>query len=235
MKRSIIISFILLVLLAACSPNGSGAECKQGICVSLEVLGPIQAMEPAPFIITVKTDKDVTGLGISISGDATVSIIDIEKKPDGAKLGYQDKTSLSWLIDTKGGVEYSFSGHVAFPKPTVSYGVFNYGLIVAAGNPSITRVTDSVTIYMDSSGKQVEEGTAKSAMQTDFPAPTPPPDLTIVPVTPFPTVTWPTETPFPSPTQTQPAYPAPGKQISTEGANQKQPLPSPTQAAYPNP
>lgn len=233
MKRSIIFSFLIVVLLAACSPNGSGANCKQGICVSLEVLGPVQAMQPAKFIITVTTDKDVTGLSISISGDARVTIIDIERKPEGAKLGYQDKTSLSWLLDTKGSVQYTFSGHVAFPKPTASYGVFHSGLIVAAGNSSISPVTDSVTVYMDSSGKQVEEGKAKTILQTDFPLPTLRPDVTVVLETPMPTVARPTATPLPSPTPAQPAYPAPGKQLSTEGANKNQP--TPTQAAYPSP
>jgi len=235
MKRSIIFSFLFMVLLAACSPSGSGAECKDGVCVSIILETSVQASEPVPFSILVKSEKDVSSLGISLYGDSAITIVDAEKKPAEAQVSYQDKRSIDWKINAKGGVEYKFSGHVIFPKPSASYGVFHYGLIAAAGQPSMGRVTDSVTIYMDSSGKQVEEGNAKTILQTDFPAPTPPPNLTIVPVTPLPTVAWPTATSLPSPTPTQLAYPAPGKQISTEGANPKQPLPSPTQAAYPNP
>ena len=39
------------------------------------------------------------------------------------------------LIDTNGGKEYIISGHVILAKPTVSYGIFSYGLIAAAGHP----------------------------------------------------------------------------------------------------
>ncbi|MFZ3150271.1 MAG: hypothetical protein WA116_01155, partial [Anaerolineaceae bacterium] len=64
-------------------------------------------------------------------------------------------------------------------------------------------------------GKQVEESRAEMELETDFPAPTAPPNLTIVPETPFPTIVWPTVTPLPSPspsptitrTPTLPVYP----------------------------
>jgi len=234
-KRFFLISMLLILLLAACSPNGPSGECQEGICVSITVEGPVQALEPVLFSISVKSEKDVTGLGISVYGDTQVTILDIEKKPEEAELGYQDKNSMDWRINTTGGKEYIFSGHVVFPKPTVSYGVFSYGIIVAASQPSITRVTDSVTIYLDASGKQVEESEAKLEVQTEFPAPTPPPDLTIIPETPIPTVVWPSPTPFPSPTPTTPAYPAPGEKISTDDAGKNQFLPTPTLPAYPNP
>ncbi|MEW6649655.1 MAG: hypothetical protein AB1453_05640, partial [Chloroflexota bacterium] len=177
------------------------------------------ALQPARFIITVKTEEDVSGLGISLYRSQTITILDIEKKPDIAELAYQDKNMQSWLIDTKGGEEYTFTGHIVFEKPTVSYGIFSYGLIASAGHPSIARVTDSITIYLDAEGKQVEESRAQMEIETGFPVPTAPPDLTIVPETPLPTIVWPTNTPLPSPTHspspsptvtrtpTPPAYP----------------------------
>jgi len=235
MKRSITFSLLFMVLLAACSPSGSEAECKDGVCVSIILETSVQASEPVPFSIVVNSEKDVSGLGISLYGDSAITIVDAEKKPAEAQVSYQDKRSIDWKINAKGGVEYKFSGHVIFPNPSASYGVFHYGLIAAAGHPSMGQVTDSVTIYMDSSGKQVEEGNAKTILQTDFPAPTPPPDLTIVPVTPMPTVAWPPSTMLPSPTPTHPAYPAPGDNASTENVNKNQPLQTPTLAAYPNP
>jgi hypothetical protein len=235
MKRPLIFSILLIFLLAACSPSGSGAECKEGICISIMIEGPVQALVPARFVISVKTEKDISQLPIGLTIFPEITISDIEKIPENAKLVYQDHTMLSWVINTKGGTEYSLTGHIVLAKPTVSYGIFNYSIMAYFSQPTFGRVTDSITIYLDSSGKQVEEGNAKSALQTDFPAPTPPPNLTIVPETPLPTVAWPTATPPPSPTPSQLAYPGPEKQMSTEGANEKLPLPSPTQAAYPKP
>jgi len=229
MKRYLI-SFLMLLLiipLVACSPSSSGSECKEGICVSLEVEGPIQALQPIPFVIYFSTEKDITGLEISMYGDISISINDIEKKPDEAKTTFQKDSSLHWQMDAKGGEEYMITGHIILAKPTVSYGIFSYGLIASAGHPSIARVTDSVSIYLDAEGNQVENSKAILEMQTDWPAPTPPPDLTIIPPTPWPTIIWPTETP--PPTATPPVYPAPGE----EGAAEQQILP--TLPGYPNP
>ncbi len=219
MKRFFWFSMLLIIVLAACSSSGSGAECKEGICVSIEVEEPIQAMEPARFMISVKTEKDITNLGISLYGDLAITILDIEKKPDEAEITFQKESSMDWQIDAKGEEEYVITGHIILAKPTVSYGIFRYGLIAAAGHPSIARVTDSITIYLDAEGKQVEESQAKMEIETGFPVPTPPPDLTIIPETPFPTIVWPTDTPLPSPspspstsptitrTPTLPSYP----------------------------
>lgn len=70
-------------------------------------------------------------------------------------------------------------------------------------------MTNSITIYLDAEGKQVEESRAKLELETDFPAPTPLPDLTIVPETPMPTIMWPTDTPLPSPSPS----PSPSPQL----------------------
>lgn len=164
-----------------------------------------------------------------------MSVSDIEKIPENAKLIYQDHTIIGWEIDAKGGEESEIIGHFVLAKPTVSYGIFSYSAMAHFSQPDFGRVSKSVTIYLDSSGMQVEEGIVKTILKTGFPAPTPPPDLTIIPETPIPTVAWPTATPFSLPMATQPAYPVPGKQISTERVNQKQPLPPSTQASYPNP
>ena len=207
MKRFFWFCLLITSILTACSSSGSGAECKEGICVSIEVEGPVHALQPIPFIIYFSTEKEITGLEISMYGDVSITINDIEKKPDEAEITFQKESSMHWQIDAKGGEKYIISGHVVLAKPTVSYGVFNYGLIVAAGHPSITRVTDSITIYLDAEGNQIEESQAKMELETEFPAPTPPPDLTLVPETPWPTIVWPTETSLPTATPTLPAYP----------------------------
>lgn len=227
MKRVFWSSLLLVLLLSACSTSSSDVECLEGICVSLEVDGPIQALQPVPFVISFSTEKDITGLEISLYGDTNINIIDIDKKPDGAKITFQKESSMHWQIDTKGGEEYVITGHFELPFPTVSYGIFSFGLIASAGHPSIARVTDSVSIYLDAEGNQIENSKAILEMQTDWPAPTPPPDLTIVPPTPWPTIVWPTETPLPI--ITPPGYPAPGE----GGAAGQQKFP--TLPAYPNP
>jgi hypothetical protein len=152
-------------------------------------------------------------------GDVSITINDIEKQPYGAEITFQKGSSLHWQIDTKGGEEYLITGHIILAKPTVSYGFFSYGLIASAGHPSSARVADSITIYLDAEGKQVEESRAQMEIETGFPVPTAPPDLTIVPETPLPTIVCPTNTPLPSPTHspspsptvtrtpTPPAYP----------------------------
>ncbi|MGV8049897.1 MAG: hypothetical protein AB2L21_06065 [Anaerolineaceae bacterium] len=215
MKRIFRFSMLLILFLSACSSSSTDAECKEGICISIEVEGPVQALEPARFIISVKTEKDISELPIGLSVFPGVTISDIENIPENASLVYQDETMLDWQINTKGGQEYSFSGYIILSEPTVSYGIFSYSVLAFFTQPTFGRVSDSVTIYLDAEGKQIEESRVKLELETDFPAPTPPPDLTIIPETPFPTIVWPTVTPLPSPspsptitrTPTLPVYP----------------------------
>ncbi len=233
MKQSMCIFIACIFLLAACSPNGASYECMNGICVRLEITGSVQSLEPVPFILSIKTNNDISHLGISVSGDANITISVIEKYPEGAELAYQDERSRDWWLDTKGGQEYFFTGYVIFPEPSASYGVFHWGLIASAGTPTSIRVTDSVLIYLDATGKQVDENRARE-LETNWYPPTPPLDLTIVPETPLPTAYFPpTETNVPTPTPTLNAYPAPDDY--TENGTGTKNEPSPLSTAYPNP
>lgn len=207
MKRFFWFSMLLILLLSACSASSSGAECKEGICINIDVEGPVQALQPIPFVIYFSTEKDITGLEISMYGDISITINDIEKKPDDIKTTFQKGSSMHWQIDAKGGEEYVITGHITLAKPTVSDGIFSYGLIAAAGHPSIARVTDSITIYLDAEGNQLEESEALLLMETEYPLPTPPPDMIVITRTPWPTIIWPTDTPLPTLTPTLPSYP----------------------------
>lgn len=200
MKRFFWLSMLLMLLLPACSPGSSGAECKEGICVRIEVAGPVQALEPAKFIISVKTKKNINKLPIGLLVFPGVIISDIVEFSENAILVYQDKTQLNWQLNAKEGEEYSFSGHIILSKPTVSYGIFSYTVLAHFSQPTFGRISDSITIYLDAEGKQIEESRAKRMSETDFPLPTPPPDLIVITDTPFPTIVWPTNTPLPSPT-----------------------------------
>jgi hypothetical protein len=179
LKSPLILPILLILVLTACSP--SGYSCKAGICIRISVEGPVQALVPARFVISVKTEKDISKLPIGFNIFPETTLSDIEKFPDNAELVYQDKTILDWTLNTKAGQEYSFIGHIILAKPTVSYGIFSYSVIAHFSQPDFGRVSNSVTIYLDSSGMQVEDGKVKTILQTGFPAPTPPPDLTIVP------------------------------------------------------
>lgn len=193
---------LLILSLSACSSSSSDAECKEGICIKIEIEGPAQALQPIPFMIYFSTEKDITGLDISMYGNVSITISDIEKKPDEIKTTFQKGSSMHWQIDTKGGEEYVITGHITLAKPTVSYGVFSYDLFAAAGHPSIARVTDSITIYLDAEGKQVEESQAILELETDLPLPTQPTDMIVITRTPWPTIIWPTDTPLPTFTPT---------------------------------
>jgi hypothetical protein len=198
---------LLVVIFTACSSSGSSSVCEQGICVRIEIEGPVQALEPARYIIFVKTEKDISKLPIGLSVLPGITISNVEKIPENATLVYQDKTLWEWQINTKGGEEYSFTGYIILSEPTVSYGIFSYSVFAFFSQPTFGQVTDSVMIYLDAEGKQVEESQAKMELETVFPAPTPRPDMTVVPETPWPTVVWPTETLPASPSPTFPPYP----------------------------
>lgn len=235
MKRIFWFSMLLIPLLAACSSDGAGFECREGICISIEIKGPVQASVPFPFTVTVKTEEDMSDLAVGISVYPGDSIHDIQSIPKSAEAIYQDGRSLDWHINTISGEEYKFSGQVVFAKPTVSYGIFGHDIIIYASKPTIPRVTDSVTIYLDAEGNQVEENYAITVLQTEFPAPTPPPDLTIVPQPAMPTVVWPSATALPLSLPTQPAYPVPGENMNTEQEDTRQPTPTEVLPAYPSP
>lgn len=231
MKRYFWLFLILLAGMAACGPGGSGGVCDKGVCVDVTIEGPVQALKPAPFVITVRTEKDAPGLGVSISTDPGVTLQGVQSSPESAKLAYQDKGMLSWLIDAKGGEEYSFSGHVVIDKPTVSYGTSHYGVIVAAWPQQSGEVRKSFTIYLDAEGKQVDDSQGKRAMETDLPLPTDATPYFPVTATPGPASSVTPPLPSETPSLTVPAYPAPEE---TQGAAPKSgTLPTPMPPAYP--
>ncbi len=209
MKIRFTLSIILTFVFTACSPSGSTFECQNGICIDININNEVQALQPVEFTILVKTEKDVSGLGITIISEGIK--LEITAKPEGSELMFQDLRSMDWILNTKGNEEYIFSGIVIFPKPSISYGLSSYGMIVSAILPSAARVTDSVTIYLDSDGKQVDSNQAKILLETEMPGPTSPPDITVVVDTLYPSITPPPQDmPTPTPTYTDVPYPPPG-------------------------
>lgn len=72
-------TLLLAVLLASCAPGGLETKCEDGVCVDITIVGPVRASEPAPFTISVKTEKDIDNLGISLDIDSNATVKDIEK------------------------------------------------------------------------------------------------------------------------------------------------------------
>lgn len=199
---------IFIIILSACSPGGSGFQCSEGICIDIEFESPVNSLDPVVFVVKVKTDKDIIGLGISISSDPNSTIHSIDLNTPEAELRYQAEDLVSFRINSKGGITYTYSGLLVLEKSSMAYGISGYRLIAAASLPSGFRVNDSYRLYLDSEGNQLEEGEAKLLMETDLPLPTLPPDVTVLPDTPFPTIIWPTDTPLPTLTPTSTATPA---------------------------
>lgn len=210
MKRFSQFFMVLLLILTVtgCSGDGSGLNCKEGICIDLKIASPVKSQKPAKFTISVKTDKDISDLIVTIGGGASIKLLDNGQQPVGAELVHQDETNLGWRIDTKAGEEYIFTGNAIFPKPTVSYGIFSFQLDASASKPTLTRVTDYVSVYLDAEGNELDSTKAKIAKQTDYPLPTAPTDQIVITKKPFPTIT-PAAPPTETPTPTVPAYPGP--------------------------
>jgi hypothetical protein len=150
---------------------------------------------------------DLAGLYVGITGNSTVTIYDSVGTPAGATLVHQDETYLDWQVDTVSGQEHTFSGRVDLMDPDVSFGLATYTVGAHAHYPSIARVADSVVIFLDPSGNQVDGTAARQTLEVPVILPTAPPDLTIVPFTPFPTLVPPAPTPVPA--TTVPGYPGP--------------------------
>lgn len=235
MKRFPWISIFLILFFSACSSISAGAKCEGGVCIGIEILGPVEALKSTQFVISIKTDKDTSDLGISLYSVPGVTIVDIQKTLERAKLIYQDKDIAHWNIDTKGGEEYKLFGNVTLSKPTVSYGIFRYQVITRAYKPPICNISTSASIYLDAEGKQVETSKLKTLLQTNYPLPTSLPNLTIIPETALPRVTSTTIQPTIMPTSTLAAYPAPDGTPGSESVNKIQPSPMPTLQAYPSP
>lgn len=185
MKRFCWLVTLVALVLTACSSESSGAECREGVCISVRLEGPVKALDPALVVVTLTTDQDIADLYIGIRGDSTVTIHDSVGAPAGAAIILQDETYLTWQFSTIAGQEYTFSGHVIFARLDA---IASYGVEAVASKPAIARVTDYIGIYLDGAGNQMDAAEARSYLELTVFAPTAPADLTIVPFTPFPTL-----------------------------------------------
>lgn len=121
--------------------------------------------------------------------------------PESAKVSRQEERDISWHIDTKSGETYTFSAYILIDQPSASYGVFSYHLLARANDATGRIARDSVDVYLDAAGNQLDADKARE-MPT-YPLPTlaftfvPKPTATMTPTAALPTMT-------PSPTATLP-------------------------------
>jgi hypothetical protein len=141
-----------------------GPTCIEGTCVRLTLAGPAQAVAPTRFEIWVRTDQDKPGSYVEVIGDLSgVTVGSIDTVPGNAVLVYQDKRSITWQLDTTGGVPYTFAGLLLLDKlvtdsvDCVSREPIPASYSVAGVASSITsgRVVDSAGMCLDGNGDQV--------------------------------------------------------------------------------
>jgi hypothetical protein len=132
---SLKVGLTTLFLLSACVPASApgGANCKQGICVNIQLSEPISFNEPITATITVETDQDIPRLGVSLWADYGVLV----EKPN------------SWQVETKSHQPVTFTG-------TVRFTLEGYLTVLAsAGTPSGVNVADSIVVNVTRAGGTV--------------------------------------------------------------------------------
>jgi hypothetical protein len=210
---------LLIVLMAltlvACSQGGPSfdrGDCSDGVCVALRVVEPVQFNAPVVVMITVTSDQDRSGLGLTLYTDAIQATID---GPQGwesnARKGNVFKNGPSdgagWSFDAKANVPVPFTRVLHFSDKdqlTEVYVALNVPprTFVAFAHANIKYSRDGVQVY--------GMGTPIPGLRTPAPETLPAwivrPDGTRIP---YPTLL-PTPTFAPRtrpPTPTRPPYP----------------------------
>ncbi|CAG0935603.1 hypothetical protein TFLX_04446 [Thermoflexales bacterium] len=166
---------VLIWLLAACvSASGPGGiNCKNGVCVDVQLSEPIRFNEPGTVTITVETDQDIPGLGVTLGN------FDPFVLTEGTRV---------WDADTKAHQPVSFVGRVRFTHEG------HFDVVGAAITREGYRVVDSVSVFITRAGGTVnpvatpDTGTpqyAPTAPGTHSPVPTPLPPQPEWPPTPW--------------------------------------------------
>jgi len=212
MKRiSWILLFLLLILTACTGQDGAGLNCRESYCIDLSIEEPVIALEPALVTISVQTNQELPKLTVGMYLDLPVAFNQVVQMPENAALTIENDRYLYWQINSIQRDTYLFQASITFPEANIPGNVFYYVVRAKAASPTIGPITDSIIVYLDPEGNQVPETTAKVLLQTEYPVPTPRPDLTVIVPTPFPTPIWRTAEPgspaYPPPEATLPPYP----------------------------
>jgi len=142
MKR-LFVCVLLLVSLTACAGVSapSGGSCNKGLCVKVTAAEPVHMNEPVAVTITVTTDKDISGLQVSLSSYPPALVEDGQD--------WQEK-GVRWVVDAKANRPQVFTRKVRLPS---SEGVFS--LTAGAYTPNLPYVADSINIHLTRAGGKV--------------------------------------------------------------------------------
>lgn len=224
MRRLLLFSLLLFLLLASCAPGGNTGTCADGICVKIRSGGPINKKSSIPMVIKIKTDKDLPEMRITLSVYPGGSIEDAADKTDMVSKKNEGVAEIAWKKNMRSGKEVTITQNIRFEEPG------DYTVMVMIFGPNID-VRDMVVLRI------TNEGGMEFLANTPLPPSTQSPLIT---VTPGPSPTFlPTMTlnSSPSPriteiTPTEPAYPAPEKTTQTVEPLEKL-ISTPTVPAYP--
>lgn len=214
MKRLWMLAILMLVL-AGCGGSAAptGWRCNKGLCVKIEIVEPVHWGESIGVTITVSSERDIRGLGISLLSYPP-SQMTFEKAE------FVTEGGARWTTDIQANHPQHFGLSVYLPLEG------SYALIAQAYDPTTGMVVaNEIRIYLTREGGVVNPTPAVFSGTPEL-VPTMPPERLL---TPFPTATpWPT--PFPTPT-----YPPPVRTPTPVEATPPfiSPLPTPTPAAYP--
>ena len=134
---------LLLASLSACTGASvsSTFQCnkQEGICVNLKVKEPIIPGELVTVIVTVKGEKDIPDLWVSLSAPGNVYFEDPNLKT-------WKKTGIDWKVDVKAKKLHTFEHKVRLP---IEEGF--YFLVVGVGTPDYGQMaSNGVHIYFSS-------------------------------------------------------------------------------------
>jgi hypothetical protein len=207
MKRRWMLATLMLVL-AGCGGSAvpGGGRCNKGLCVKIEVVEPVRWGESIGVTITVSSERDIRGLGISLLSYPP-SQITFEKAE------FVTEGGARWATDIQANHPQHFGLSVYLPLEG------NYVLIAQAHDPTIGMVVaDEIRIYLTRKGGVVNP---TPAVFSGTPA--------LVPTMPL---EW-LRTPFPTPTPLPTLPPSPLATPTREGSPFRSPLPTPTSAEHP--
>lgn len=228
MKR-IMIFLLILVLLTSCSNNNYGTSdksCKGGICLSYEVSGPVEALQPTLITFRISSEKDINDLGFSVYIYQNIKLVSISPNTENLILNNDwNEGFYNWsgFTKIKAGEEYIITTYIVLPAPSSEQPYTHYEFSVGVSTPEGLHIGLRPNFYLGQDGKGMTRADAQKltlvpigitpvpggviiggTLATFAPTRTPSPEKTqamILDVL--------TETPTFTATPTQPAYPYP--------------------------
>lgn len=139
MKRCWIIFLLVILVLAACSPQ-QGGECEQGVCV--EVHASDTQGQDGSVVITVMVTSDIDRDGLGVSLDTSPgTIIDEPEISDGQ--AWEGNFAVGWEVNVKANQPFALTRTVHLPEKDGSF-YFIASASIGAG----IKVTNGIRVRL---------------------------------------------------------------------------------------